>query len=585
MTETRVQEIAGAARRGPAGVNAGFSATKSQHELTGLWTLMRFILRRDRVRLAVWTLSIIATYGYFVTVLGAMGQEALNARGEIMHSPAGIMMGGPGFGVVDGQDYTLGIAMANEMILWVVLTLGVMAIFHIVRHTRADEDTSRSELIRANVVGRHATAVAAFLTLVLTLVAIAVLGALAMHGANTEAMPLVDAFGMTLGVSAAALTFGAAATIFCQITEHPRGAIGMSMAFLGLMYVVRTAGDMAGAVADPATNGSLLSWVSPIAWAQQMRPFYDLIWWPVLLSLGLTVLFLAVSSMLATRRDYGLGMVAAKPGPADATASLRSPFALAWRQQRTGFWIWLVSMGVMWGATGTMVPDIADMGMEMLADNEVFGQIFDLDPAAGMELFAVQFMGVFGMFIALTYVAYAISTFNRLRTEETAGRLEGVLATPVSRTRVLLAQLAVTAIGTTAIMLSSMFLMWAGAASAGMDSPGLGRYLLTGVVYLAAIAVFVGFVVVLFGWAPSKTGLGWVLLGYGLLIGVFGNLFLQEAPEGVQSFFQGINPLYHAPAAFGGEWNPGGFVALIAVAAALIALGLAGFRRRDVNKV
>ena len=554
-----------------------YQSVPGRSSLTRTGTLMRFVFRRDRVRLSVWAGSIVLTYVYFVVALGAMGQDALNARSTMMQTPAGVMMGGPGFGVGPGLDYTLGIAMANEMILWMTLVLGLQAIMHIVRHTRAEEETSRSELIRASVVGRHAPAVAAFLTLTIVQVGIAVFGALTMHAANSQAMPLTDSFGMTFGVAAAALVFGAAALVASQLTPHPRGATGISLAFLGAMYVLVTAGNLEGLRAG--THGSALSWASPIGWAQQMAPFFALRVWPILLSLAATVLLLVVASILSTHRDYGAGMIADRRGRADALATLRSPFALAWRQQRTSFFAWLIGMTVMWAATGTLMPDVAAMGMDGVANNALFAQIFGTDGHMAAEQFTLAFMGIAGMFVALIFAAFAISTFLRLRTEESSGRLEQLLATPASRSRMLGAQLLVVGIGVTIATTAAMVGMWAGAASAGMTNPGLGDYLLTTASYLAAIAVYLGFAAVLFGWFPRCAQLAWLPVAYTFIVGIFGGVF--NAPNWMDWF----NPMHWAPAAFDGSLHLAGLIGLVVAAVALMALAFIGFRRRDIPAV
>ena len=72
------------------------------------------------------------------------------------------------------ENYTAGVAMANEGITWVVLALAIISVLHVVRHTRAEEESSRSELVRAAAVGRHAPAVAAVITLVVVNAVIAV---------------------------------------------------------------------------------------------------------------------------------------------------------------------------------------------------------------------------------------------------------------------------------------------------------------------------------------------------------------------------------------------------------------------------
>ena len=64
------------------------------------------------------------------------------------------------------------------------------------------------------------------------------------------------------------------------------------MALLALAALIRGVGD----VIDH--SGSALSWFSPIAWAQQMRAFVDLRWWPLALLLVVTVLLIALAAVI-----------------------------------------------------------------------------------------------------------------------------------------------------------------------------------------------------------------------------------------------------------------------------------------------
>ena len=76
------------------------------------------------------------------------------------------------------------------------------------------------------------------------------------------------------------------------------------MAALAAAVLVRGAGD----VID--NSGSALSWFSPIAWAQQMRPFVALRWWPLGLLAVLAVALAAATLALESRRQYDDGVLA-----------------------------------------------------------------------------------------------------------------------------------------------------------------------------------------------------------------------------------------------------------------------------------
>ncbi|WP_133056634.1 hypothetical protein, partial [Mycolicibacterium moriokaense] len=71
---------------------------------------------------------------------------------------------------------------------------------------------------------------------------------------------------------------------------------------------------------------SALSWFSPIAWAQQMRPFVDLRWWPlallVVVAIGLMALATAPKTIAAPVMPRHIAALSTSPNPADAMASV-----------------------------------------------------------------------------------------------------------------------------------------------------------------------------------------------------------------------------------------------------------------------
>ena len=70
-----------------------------------------------------------------------------------MGSPATVALAGPRIGV---DDYTFGAMMTNEMLALTSIVVALMSIFMVVRHTRGEEETGRSELVLANPVGQLA---------------------------------------------------------------------------------------------------------------------------------------------------------------------------------------------------------------------------------------------------------------------------------------------------------------------------------------------------------------------------------------------------------------------------------------------
>ena len=111
---------------------------------------------------------------------------------------------------------------------------------------------------------------------------------------------VVDTAAMCLGITGVAMVFGAVAAVTAQLWRQARTATGAAMAVLALAALVRGIGD----VID--NSGSALSWFSPIAWAQQMRAFVDLRWWPfallVVLAIGLMALAACAGEQAPVRR-------------------------------------------------------------------------------------------------------------------------------------------------------------------------------------------------------------------------------------------------------------------------------------------
>jgi ABC-2 type transport system permease protein len=97
--------------------------------------------------------------------------------------------------------------------------------------------------------------------------------------------------------------------------------------------------------------------------------------------------------------------------------------------------------------------------------------------------------------------------------------------------------------------------------------------------YAPAVWLTVGLAVALFGLAPRATLLVWILIAYAGLIGMFADLL------GLPDWTVDLSPFGHVPLlpAVGMRWTP--IVLLTAIAAALIAVGLVGFRRRDLASI
>ncbi|TGB36907.1 ABC transporter [Mycolicibacterium peregrinum] len=434
---------------------------------TGIGTLLKLALRRDRVRLGVWVaaLTLMMVYAPNAIRLAYPGEEQRLARVNLLKTPAGMMLGGPMFGV---NETDLGVMMANELTLTLTIATSILAILTVIRHTRAEEENGSAELVLSSVVGRYARTAAA-----LTLVGgvNAVLAFTMTLAMASTGFGVVDTAAMSLGITGVAMVFGAVAAVTAQLWRQSRTASGAAMATLAVAALVRGAGD----VID--NSGSTLSWFSPIAWAQQMRPFVDLRWWPFGLLVIVTVGLLAVAAVLESRRQYDAGTIAStgeRPDAPAITGPLRLHLTLQ-RGQTIGWAVGLFVAGLVFGSMTKALMDAAET-------NELIARLLSATGNDGIYTTMTQFL-------AAAATAYVSSVVLRVYTDEQNGLAEPVLAGAASRWRWLLGAVGCALAGAAVLM---FFAGLGNGLGAGLTlgEPGtIIRLTLAALAYLPALAV------------------------------------------------------------------------------------------------
>jgi ABC-2 type transport system permease protein len=525
----------------------------------GTGSLIRLALRRDRAMLAIWILifAVMAAGSASATVgLYGTAESRMQAAASINKSPSLVAL----YGLIYDESSVGALSMIKLGAFGGAL-VAVLAIVLVIRHTRAEEEAGRLELIGSAVVGRHAALAAA---VIVTVAADLVLGLLTALGLIAAGLPAAGSFAFGLAWASVGIAFVAVAAVAAQVTGSARAAIGIATAFLGVAYVFRAIGD----TANEGAAGTL-RWLSPIGWGQQVRPFQGDRWWVLLLPVVFFVGLTAAAYVLVERRDHGAGLLPDRPGPATAGASLGGPFGLAWRLQRGTLFGWAVAfvlLGLVFGNVASNVGDFVDSpGARDLIQK--LGGVQGLTDA-----FMSTELGMLGVIAS----AYGVQAVMRLRSEESELRAEPLLATRVGRISWACSHLAVALVG------SAILLVGAGvgagltyAAQTG-HSGDFWRVLAAALVRLPAAWVVTGIAVAAFGVAPRLALAGWAALVAFLLLGEFGPLF--ELNQAVMN----VSPYAHVPRLPGGDLSTTPLIWLAAVAALLIAAGLIGFRRRDV---
>lgn len=517
----------------------------------GTRELLRLAVRRDRVVLPAWLLGLSGVTFYAGRAMGTAfpTQASLDAyAASAAHSPALVAMSGPPLAL----DTLPGVVLTK---VWMMSLLGVslMALLEVVRHTRAEEEAGREELLRGAVVGRQAPAAAALLLGCGASLALGALTAFALVGATVPA-----ASAVLYGASTAVLgvVFAAVGVCLAQVFAHARAAQGTGLALVGLAYVGRAVGDV---------RGDWLVWLSPMGWAQGTHVLGDERWWP----LGLGLLVAAALTLLARRlsatRDLGAGLVAPRPGAPAAGRLLSGPLGLAVRLERGALAGWAAGVFVLTVMIGSLSGSVEDMARDNPALDTYLRR-------TGQGSFVESFLATMLLVVALLASGYAISAASRLRAEESAGRLEPVLATGLSRGRWLSAWLAVAVAGTVALL----FLGGLGLGLAAGEGVRPWQLAAQALLYAPAALSLAALVVLMFGWRPGWTSVGWAALGACFVLGWLGPLL--DLPRAVVD----LSPFSHVPQVpvVGTTFGAASWTAVAVVL--LVAAGWAGFRRRDV---
>jgi ABC-2 type transport system permease protein len=538
------------------------NAVHDVNAVAGAGTLARLAVRRDRIMLPAWiyvlTAAMAGTGDSFKSLYKTLASREQVAAGTA-HNPAVLALTGPLFGT------SVGALTAWKYGAFAAAAAGLMSIFIVIRHTRADEEAGRLELVGSTAVGRRAALAAGVLV---AAGANCVLAVLMAAGLIAVGLPAGGAFALGLAIASCGLVFAAVAAVAAQLAATARGARGIAIGVLGGAFVLQSAGAAAG-----AAGPQWLSWLSPVGWALQVRAFAGDRWLVLALPLAAAVAVTAAAAAMAARRDLGGGLMPARPGPAQAAASLRSPLALAWRLQRGTLVGWVAGVLVAGGVTGAAAKGIGSL---LGSGAQVRGALARLGGQSGVtSAYLAAVMGILGLAAA----AYAVSAVLRLRSEESAQRADPVLAAAVGRSGWAASHLIVAAAGT-AVVLAAAGLGAGLGYGLRADDPGtqVPRLLGAALAQLPAALVVAGVAAALFGLLPrSCVSGGWAALALAALLVELGPTFR------LAQWAQDISPFTHVPKLPGGAVTAGPLVWLTLVAVVLAAAGLAGLRRRDIG--
>ncbi|MBS4196817.1 ABC transporter permease [Lederbergia citri] len=523
-------------------------------------SLTRFIIRRDRIRIPIWLLSLSS-----VTFLTALAFKDLYATdidrqaiAETMRNPAMTAMVGKGYGL---DNYTSGAMMAHQMLLFTALIVGLMSILLVARHTRTDEEDGRVELIRSLPVGRLSNLSATILVLVGTNVLLALLIGLGLNTLRIDSMDLNGSLLYGAALGATGIFFAAITAIFAQLAENSRGTIGLSFVVLGVSYLIRAIGDV---------SNETLSWFSPLGWILSSEVYVNNYWWPILLTVGAAFVLFILAYYLNAIRDLGAGFLPSKPGKKHASSLLQSPLGLSARLQRTGLISWAIGMFVLGASYGSVLGDLESF----LENLEVMKDV--LTSTEGFSL-TEQFISMLMSILAMISTIPALMAILKLKGEEEKNRTEHLLSRAVSRSRLLMSYLIVS-IGNGFLALSMAAIgLWAAGAAVMDDSIPFSTIYGAAMAYLPAMWIMIGLAVLFLGFAPKFSGLAWIYLLYSFIVVYLGRLL--QFPD----WMSNLSPYGQIPQLPVEDMDFMIVSVLTIFAIAMSFLGFAFYNRRDIH--
>lgn len=526
--------------------------------LTGTRLLLRTSLKHDGRLFAPWVM--IAT---FLSASSVLIYPWVFPTAADRVALAGALGANPALGLIFGPAHDL--STSDGFNAWRSLALGgflvsLGAIFAVVRATRAQEDSGQAELLASGVMGRS--------TRLMSGIAVALIGSL-VAGAVAGLVTVLCGGGwgtsMLIGATftASGWMFAAVAAVTAQIGSDARTATSMAVGALGVLFLLR---GFVSSLEAPAWT----LWINPLGWMQETRPGSGNHWAPLLLAVVFTLVVVAVAFVLQSRRDYGQGSVAQRPGPASGTT--RTTWGLATRLNRGPIITWTIAflgLGVVFGYFATSVNDLfsADAGVQQI----LAAGATSPDQLTGA--FVRTILSLVGILAAVP----GVQVLLKLRTEEMEDRVEPVIAGAVSRVRFFTSNVVL------ALAASTLYVVVAGAVIALLvANADIGLSFTDAFVQAVATTPAVWTVVALsaavVGARPAASIAAWagVLLSFGLTL--LGPTF------GLDDWALAISPFWHVPeiTAASPDWTGLGWLPL--VTAAFLAVGFTGFRKRDLAR-
>ncbi|MCL2873445.1 MAG: ABC transporter permease [Defluviitaleaceae bacterium] len=521
--------------------------------------LTKLIIKRERLMTPLWIIMLVLfSVGIAVGMGDMFPAEARQALAETLNNPAMVAMMGPIFGA---DNFTIGAMYGTLMMLWIVMTVAVMNIFFIVRHTRADEERGRVEVIRSLPTGRIANLNAAVISAVAINAVLGLLTSFCLYIINVETIDLAGSLLSGAAVFASGLLFAAIAAVFSQLSASSRGAVGYSFLALGVFYMMRAAGDI---------NAEILSLLSPLGLVQRSQFFIENNWLPTIVILIQAAAVFAIAYTLNAKRDLGQGILPARPGRSEASKMMRSQFGLSFRLVKNTLITWLIVMFLLGASYGSIMGDIDTFVSESEFYQALIGAVEGFSTA---EMFTSMVNSIMALMAMIPLLIIAL----KLRSEEKEHRAEVVLSGVVPRINHLAGYAILAFIASLLLQLATALGLFLAIEAVLPGGTTLGFLLRANLVYLPALWVKIGIAILLTGLLPKITSVVWGYFAFSFFTVFLGRIL------NLPNWIANLSPFAFIPELPVDSINYAPLTVLTVIAVVLTAAGLVFYRKRDMD--
>ena len=541
-------------------------------------TIVRFIFRREKLITTIWILILVLFTMAIAPAMANMFPDA-NSRNQFaaaFNNPMMVAMMGPIYGA---DNYTSGAMYGGLMLVWYAIAVGVMNIFFVVRHTRADEQAGRVEVVRSLPTGRLANLNATMISAVIINMVLGLLTGLGLAVLGVDTMDFAGSMVYGAATAAIGIVFASVAAVFSQLSSNASGATGMSFASIGVFYMIRAAGDMQG--------NEIVSCISPLGLVLRSQAYVANNIWPSLVLLLIAIVLSAVAYKLNSMRDLGQGFIAAKPGRATASPLLHTSFGLAWRLLRTPLIIWGIVMFTLGASYASVIGEIDSFIGDSPEYMTILGVPVDQLPNLSQADQTKMIVDSYGIFVTLMMTLLAIvpllNAVLKIRSEEREARSENVVTKAVPRCVYMAGYVVIAYIASIVIqVMTAIGLYYTASYLTGDSNPlDLTQVMQSFLAFLPALWIMIAFAVLIVGLLPRATVLVWAYFGLVTFISFIGRLVFTDN----LSWVMNITPLNFVSQPepmkdYVINYTP--LIVMTAIAAALTIAGFISFRKRDM---